>query len=91
VNRVRSRLATCSDRQLGTKVLRLTTSPTQTVWRVRTQVTDKQTVTFYMGVVRRGGALAQVGFVPDGSHTLTTQQFVALVGRAGERLAAMPR
>jgi DNA-directed RNA polymerase specialized sigma24 family protein len=89
VNGVRSRLASCSDRQLGTKVLRLSTSPTSTVWRVRTQLTDKRTVTFYMGIVRRGGALAQVGFVPDGTHTMTTQQFVALVGRAGERLTAM--
>jgi DNA-directed RNA polymerase specialized sigma24 family protein len=87
---VRSKLATCDRRQLGTKVLRITGRPTMGVWRVRTQLTDKTTVTFYMGIVRRGGAVAQVGFVPDGSHTMTTAQFVALVGRAGERLEAMP-
>jgi DNA-directed RNA polymerase specialized sigma24 family protein len=90
VNGVRSKLAGCSGRQLGTKVQRLATSADLSAWRVRTQVSDKETVTFYMGIVRHGGAVAQVGFVPDGAHTLTTLQFVALVGRAGERLAAMP-
>jgi hypothetical protein len=89
VDGVRSRLASCGDRQLGTKVLRVANGPNQSVWRVRTQVSDKQTVTFYMGVVRNGGAVAQVGFVPDGSHTMTPDQFTALVHRAGERLAAM--
>jgi hypothetical protein len=57
---------------------------------VRTQVSDKQVMTFYMGVARVGSAVAQVGFVPDGAHSMTTSQFIALVHRAGERLAAMP-
>jgi hypothetical protein len=90
VGGVRSRLDSCSDRALGTKVLRLAGDGQMTVWRVRTEVTDKKTVTFYMGVVRRGGAVAQVGFVPDGSHTMSTAQFVAVVRRAGERLGDMP-
>jgi hypothetical protein len=71
-------------------VQRLAGDRNMTVWRVRTEVTDKQTVTFYMGIIRRGGAVAQVGFVPDGAHTMTTDQFVAVVRRAGDRLAAMP-
>jgi DNA-directed RNA polymerase specialized sigma24 family protein len=90
VSGVRGKLGSCPNRELGTKVLRLASSADLTAWRVRTQVTDKETVTFFMGIVRRGGAVAQVGFVPDGPHTLTTPQFVALVKRAGERLAAMP-
>jgi DNA-directed RNA polymerase specialized sigma24 family protein len=89
VSSVRSRLGSCSGRELGTKVHRLATSAHLSVWRVRTQVTDKQTVTFDMGIVRHGSAVAQVGFMPDGKHTVTTGQFVALVRRAGERLAAM--
>ena len=68
---------------------RLASTADLTAWRVRTQVTAKETVTFYMGIVRHGGAVAQVGFVPDGKHTLATPAFVALVKRAGERLAAM--
>jgi DNA-directed RNA polymerase specialized sigma24 family protein len=90
VSGVRGKLGSCADRELGTKVLRIASSADLTAWRVRTQVTDKETVTFFMGIVRNGGAVAQVGFVPDGAHTLTTPQFVALVQRAGERLAAMP-
>jgi hypothetical protein len=43
-----------------------------------------------MGVIRKGGAVAQVGFVPDGRHTMSPTEFVALVRRAGERLSAMP-
>ncbi len=86
---VRSELASCGDRQLGTKVLPLAHGPYVSVWRVRTQVSDKETVTFYMGVARHDGAIAQVGFVPDGSHTMTPAQFTALVRRAGERLVAM--
>jgi DNA-directed RNA polymerase specialized sigma24 family protein len=90
VDGVRSRLASCSDRELGTKVLRLSGDRDMNVWRVRTEVTDKRTVTFFMGVIRRGSAVAQVGFVPDGSHSMTPSQFVAVVRRAGERLVAMP-
>ena len=87
---VRSKLASCTDRQMATKVQRLAGGRDLAVWRVRTQVSDKTTVTFYMGVVRNGGAVAQVGFVPDRTHTMTTAQFVALVRRASERLDAMP-
>jgi DNA-directed RNA polymerase specialized sigma24 family protein len=90
VDGVRAKLESCSDRQMATKVQRLAGGPDLAVWRVRTQVSDKTTVTFYMGVVRNGGAVAQVGFVPDGTHSLTTAQFVALVRRASERLDAMP-
>jgi hypothetical protein len=87
---VRGELASCPDRELGTKVSRLAGEPTMTAWRVRTQVSKRQTLTFLMGIVRSGGAVAQVGFVPDGRHTMTAAEFVALVRRAGERLAAMP-
>jgi hypothetical protein len=88
---VRAKLASCSDRELGTKVLRIFQGPAMSVWRVRTQVSDKETVTFLMGIARSGGAVAQIGFVPDGRHTMTEAQFVALVRRAGERLAEMPQ
>lgn len=88
---VRAKLASCHDRELGTKVQRIFEGPTMTAWRVRTEVSDKQTVTFLMGIARTGGAVAQVGFVPDGVHTMSEAQFVALVHRARERLLAMPR
>ncbi len=89
VNGVRSKLASCPDRQMATKVQRVAGDRDLGVWRVRTQVSDKTTVTFYMGVVRNGGAVAQVGFVPDGTHTMSAAQFVALVRRAADRLESM--
>jgi DNA-directed RNA polymerase specialized sigma24 family protein len=90
VQGVRAKLGSCPDRELGSKVLRIAGSPTMTAWQVRTQVSDKETVTFLMGIVRSGGAVAQVGFVADGTHSMSQAQFVALVRRAGERLSAMP-
>jgi hypothetical protein len=57
---------------------------------VRTEVSKQQTLTMYMGVVRDGGAVAQLGFVPDGTHTMSTADFLALLHRAGERLTSMP-
>ena len=87
---VRTKLASCSRHELGTKVTRLASGPDLDVWRARTQVSAKQVMTFYMGLVRSGSAVAQVGFVPDGRHSMTTAQFTALVRRAGERLQAMP-
>jgi hypothetical protein len=89
VDGVRSELASCPRRDPGSKVRRLAGGPDWTSWQVRTQVAGTRTLTFLMGVVRRGGAVAQVGFVPDGRHTMTTAAFVALVHRAQERLGAM--
>jgi DNA-directed RNA polymerase specialized sigma24 family protein len=86
---VRKKLSTCADRELGTKVLRVAGTGDLTVWRVRTEISAKDTVTFWMGVARRGGVVAQVGFVPDGRHTVPPAAFVALVHRAQDRLAAM--
>jgi DNA-directed RNA polymerase specialized sigma24 family protein len=90
VEGVRAKLGSCPDRELGTKVVRISQGPTMTAWRVRTQVSDKETVTFLMGIARAGGAVAQVGFVPDGRHTMSEEQFVALVRRAQQRLSQMP-
>jgi DNA-directed RNA polymerase specialized sigma24 family protein len=86
---VRAKLTSCPHRELGTKVVRLGGGATWSAWRVTTQVTQQSTLAFSMGIVRTGGALAQVGFVADGDHTMTTQDFVALVHRAGARLDAM--
>jgi hypothetical protein len=59
------------------------------VWHVTTEVTDKLTVNFWMGIVRDGGSVAQVGFVPDHKVAMTSDSFDALVERALARLDAM--
>jgi len=53
VDGVRAELASCSDRELGTKVERLAGGQDLSAWRVRTQVSDKKTVTFF--IVNRHG------------------------------------
>jgi len=90
---VRGRLGGCADRQLGTDVVRVadtaTTKVDLTVWHVTTEISDNQSVTYLMGILRDGGAIAQVGFVPDGKVQMAPGAFVTLVRRALDRLPAL--
>ena len=93
---VRRELDACPDRDrgLGTEVTRLAHRQSKTrdmtVWRLTTELDDKHSVTYLMGIVREGTAVGQVGFVPEPGVTMGPDAFVALVTRAGERLPAMP-
>ena len=55
-----------------------------------TEVTDDKSVSFLMGIVRDGTAVAQVGFVPVKGVTIAPDAFAALTERALDRLDAMP-
>jgi hypothetical protein len=92
---VRTKLAACSKKQMGTKVTRLRNvskgATELTVWQVRTEVTDDKSLNFLMGVVRNGTAVAQVGFVPVKGFTIGNEAFEDLVQRAHDRLVEMPR
>jgi DNA-directed RNA polymerase specialized sigma24 family protein len=96
VNTVRSKVDACPkrDKGLGTEVTQLahrqSTTRDMTVWRLTTEIDDKHSVTYLMGIVREGTAVGQVGFVPEPGVTMGPDAFVALVTRAGERLPAMP-
>jgi DNA-directed RNA polymerase specialized sigma24 family protein len=96
VGDVRRQLEACPDRDrgLGTEVKQLAHRQSKardlTVWRLTTELDDRRTVTYLMGIVREGTAVGQVGFVPDPGVTMGPGDFVALVSRAGERLPAMP-
>ena len=93
VGDVRTRLASCDDRELGTDVVRVADVSTKkqdlTVWHVTTEISDNETVTYLMGIVRDGGSVAQVGFVPDGKVQMAPGAFVALVHRALDRLPVL--
>src|SRR5262245_44638287 len=69
VSGVRDKLRTCHDKELGTDVVRVADSSTKdrdlTVWHVTTEISDNKSVTYLMGILRDGGSVAQVGFVPD--------------------------
>lgn len=94
IDRVRARMVSCPERDLGTDVVRIANVDSAardlSVWRVITEISDERSVTFLMGVVRAGTAVGQVGFVPYRTVTMGPDAFVALVRRAGERLPEMP-
>ena len=94
VERVRSKMEACPDKDLGTDVTPVADVSTKTtdlsVWHVRTEISDKSTVDFLMGIARDGTSVAQVGFVPSSKVTMPPGTFPALVRRALDRLPAMP-
>ena len=90
---VRTRLRTCPDRELGSEVVRVADVSNRrqdlTVWHVTTEISDEESVTYLMGILRDGGSVAQVGFVPDGKVQMAPGAFVSLVHRALDRLPAL--
>jgi len=94
VQDVRDSMRTCSEDDLGTDVSQISDrrsgAEDLTVWRVTTEVSDKQTVEFRMAIMRTGTAVAQLGFVPSGDARMTDDAFVALAERALERLPKLP-
>ena len=95
VQTVRDRMASCENRDLGAEVEQLETfregDTELAVWRVTSELTDKQTVTYLMGIARVGTAIGQVGFVPAPGVFMEASEFTALVRRAGDRLGYLPR
>lgn len=64
-----------------------TPDTTGSIWRVRVEVSEKQTITYRVGLIRRGDKLAQVTFSPSGKFDVADQKaFKAVVTRAGTRL-----
>lgn len=94
VAEVRRQMAACPDKDLGTDVTRAahlaSSGRDLTVWNVRTEISDEETVSFLMGIVRDGTAVSQIGFVPDGRATIGPGAFTVLVERAADRLSALP-
>jgi DNA-directed RNA polymerase specialized sigma24 family protein len=96
VRTLRHRLDSCEDRKLATHVLHARSDTDRehatewSTWVLRTEVTDRETVTFRMGLVRVGDRVAQVTFAPAPHQDMTGQRFRNLVQRAGDRLRELP-
>lgn len=92
---IRKRMASCTDRDLGSDVEQLSSTSSAardvSIWRVTSEVSDDQTVTYLMGVARVGTAVGQVGFVPGRNATLGAGPFESLMWRAVARLKYLPR
>ncbi|NYG55084.1 hypothetical protein [Nocardioides perillae] len=95
VERLRARVAGCPERDLGSDVEQLASRGRGDVdvaaWRITVEISDAESVRYLMAVVRRGRAVAQLGFVPAGTRTIATDDFLRLVDRAAERLGALDR
>ncbi len=95
VEKVRRQLGACADKDLGTDVVRVSQvddGPTSiTVWDLTTEISDDESVRYSMAILRNGTSVAQLTFVPDGRATLADGTFVAVAGRALQRLARLPR
>ena len=93
VAEVRRELSRCADDQPGTEVVRVSDVTSKnldmTVWHVKTEISDEESVTYLMGIVRSGGSIAQVGFVPDGKIEMAPGAFITLVQRALDRIPAI--
>ncbi|MGB0099625.1 MAG: hypothetical protein WBP61_05030 [Nocardioides sp.] len=94
VDGVRSKLAACADKVLGTTVRRTTHVDSDdrdlTVWHVTSELSDKRSLTISMAILRNGTGVAQLGFVPAPGATMSEGQFEALAQRALQRLEELP-
>ncbi|MCW2797775.1 hypothetical protein, partial [Nocardioides sp.] len=91
---VRSGLARCPSKNLGTDVTRVShlqsKSTDLTIWHLTSDITDKMSVRYLMAIVRSGTAVAQIQFVPSGDVEMADGAFAALAERALERLPRLP-
>jgi hypothetical protein len=96
LDRMRERVAGCEDRELSATVLgshheRRTHRPAESFsWRLRLEVSERESVEFRVGFVRVGRAVAQVTFAPARGQDVTGPAFRDLLVRAGDRLRELP-
>jgi DNA-directed RNA polymerase specialized sigma24 family protein len=94
---IRSQMATCHKRQIGTSVsqgqsmAQNTLAPLVTIWHEVAQINSKrQVVNYWMGVTQQGRVVAQITFIPAGKADTTAADFLALVERGAQRLTQLP-
>jgi len=90
---VSKRMGSCEKRQLGSSVKQAFKHTSGTTsyagWRLSNEINAKRsTVSYWMGVVRTGTRVAQIGFAPAGQADIARASFADLLARAGERLGS---
>jgi hypothetical protein len=97
VARVSAAMGACEKKDLGAKVSSKVTEPRgyrrseYALWRLDSEINDKSTVGFWMGVARVGRYVAQVNFTPTGDDDIDRATFQTLIARARDRLFELPR
>lgn len=94
VAKVRERLRTCPDRDLGTQVTTVDESNdkqhSMSAWTVRVEIAKDEYINYRMAIMRSGAAVAQLGFIAGTGADLTDASFRDLTTRAMQRLANLP-
>ncbi|MDT7798632.1 MAG: hypothetical protein QOI78_2065, partial [Actinomycetota bacterium] len=96
MQQVRGRMDGCEKKDPGAKVsdraeqLRGPRGSVWTMWRLESDISDKRTIAYWMGIARVGPNVAQVGFVPGDTFDVDAAAFRALVVRARDRLFELP-
>jgi hypothetical protein len=89
-----ARVSTCADRELSAQVdshdlVRARSAAGDVVghvWRLTFEVAENADVSYWLGLVRVGGRVAELSFSGTPQADLGERQFGDLVLRAGERL-----
>ena len=90
-------MSTCEDRQLSASISDAAGQDSSRfrsqwhTWRLDSEIKDRTTVRFLMGIVQVGPYVAQLNFVPDGDATMEKAVFEALTQRARDRLLELER
>lgn len=94
VEGIKRQMGNCEERLLSLSVTqRLDQSGKKqqiTFWSLENELKDGKIVGSMMGIVRKGRAIAQIGFVSAPRASLTIGDFQALVMRALDRLSTLP-
>lgn len=90
VSAVRRKMASCSDRELGTEVLlaadRTGAREELAVWHVTVEVSEQRSVKYFMAMGRSGDEVMQLGFIPAPGVEMRRGAFLALAERGLQRL-----
>jgi hypothetical protein len=96
VRGVSAAMARCEKKDLGAEVSsevrqgRGYRGSEYALWRLDSEINDKTSVGFWMGVARVGRYVAQVNFTPTGANDVDEDTFQALITRARDRLFELP-
>jgi DNA-directed RNA polymerase specialized sigma24 family protein len=96
VRSVAAAMAACEKKDLGAELSSQVVQPRgyrgseYAIWRLDSEINDKTTVGFWMGVTRVGRYVAQVNFTPTGDNDVDEDTFLALITRARDRLFELP-
>jgi hypothetical protein len=89
-------MAACEKKDLGAKVSGQVVQvhgyrgSEYAMWRLDSEIDDKSSVGFWMGVARVGRYVAQVNFTPSGDNDIDEDTFQALIARSRDRLFELP-